>query len=111
MKETGMEIKVFRPTQFADMARDYILYADGKEIARISRGKTKVVSIPDSAKNIYAKIDWCSSPLLPVSAIRSGSITVKNAFSHHPLKVLFLTLYYISFGKSTYLLVEDGIAQ
>jgi hypothetical protein len=105
-----MEIKVFRPTQFADMARDYILCADGKEIATISRGETKMVNIPDSAKNIHAKIDWCSSPLLPVSAITAGSITVKNSFSHHPLKFLFLTLYYISFGKRTYLLVEDGIS-
>ena len=56
-----MNIQVFRPKQFVDMARDYKLFADDVEVATIKRGVTQTVNIPDSTKNIQAKIDWCSS--------------------------------------------------
>ena len=105
-----MEIQVFRPAQFSDMARDYKLFADGKEVAIIKRGEKTVVFLPEKTKMLQAKIDWCSSPMFPVSAIKSGSITVKNS-SDTAFKRLFLPLYYISFGREKYLLIENGISE
>ena len=107
----NMEIQVFRPNQSSDIARAYKLYADDKEVATIKRGETTVVSIPDKTKMLQAKIDWCCSPLFPVSAITSGSITVKNSFSGNALKMPFLTLYYVTFARERYLVIGDGVAE
>lgn len=51
-----MNIQVFRPKQFVDMARDYKLFADDVEVATIKRGVTQTVNIPDSTKTIQAKL-------------------------------------------------------
>ena len=107
----NMEIQVFRPNQSSDIARAYKLYADDKEVATIKRGETTVVSIQDKTKMLQAKIDWCCSPLFPVSAITSGSITVKNSFSDNLFGRLFLPLYYITFARGRYLVIEDGVAE
>ncbi|MCF6435846.1 hypothetical protein [Pseudoalteromonas sp. MMG022] len=56
-----MDIEVFRPKQFQDMARDYKLFADGREVVLIKRGVTQSVSLPEGTQVIQAKIDWCSS--------------------------------------------------
>jgi hypothetical protein len=103
-----MKIEVFRPKQFADMKRDYKLYADEEEVAIIKRGETQIVDIPDSATTLQARIDWCSSPKVNMSEIEAGTITVKNAFSGNLLKML-ITIYYVSFGKDKYLTIEKNI--
>ena len=107
----NMEIQVFRPNQYADLIRSYKLYADGKEVATIECGEAIVVSVPDTTKMLQAKIDWCCSPMFPVSAITSGSITVKNSFSGNALKMPFLTLYYVTFARGRYLVIGDGVAE
>lgn len=104
-----MNIQVFRPKQFVDMARDYKLFADDVEVATIKRGVTQTVNIPDSTKNIQAKIDWCSSQAFPVASITDKGIIIKNSFGSNIFKLLFLTIYYVSFGKSKYLSVTNGI--
>jgi hypothetical protein len=106
-----MELQVFRPKQFSDMARDYKLFADGKEVAIIKRGETAVVFIPEKTAMLQAKIDWCSSPMFPISAITSGKITVKNSFSGNVLKSSLMPLYYVSFGRKKYLQIENGISE
>lgn len=104
-----MELEVTRPKQYSDMARDYHLLVDGKEIAVIKRGVTQTITLPEGSKTLKAVIDWCSSPDFNVSDIRSGRIVVKNSFSSNFLKFIFLPLYYISFGKEKYLKIESGI--
>lgn len=107
-----MDIQVFRPKQFIDMARDYKLLADGEEIAIIKRGETQLVSIPYSAKTIQAKIDWCTSQTFPVDSITSKGIVIKNSFASNRrniFKMIFLPTYYITFGKGKYLSIENGI--
>ena len=106
-----MEIKVVRPNQIGDMLRQYKLYADGKEVATIKRGETIAVSVPDKTKMLQAKIDWCCSPMFPVSAITAGSITVKNSFTDSLFKRLFLPLYYITLARKRYLVIEDRVAE
>lgn len=104
-----MEIEVTRPKQFADMARDYRLLVDGHEIAAIKRGTTQKITLPEGSKTLTAVIDWCSSPELSVSDIHSGKIVVKNSFSSNFFKGLFLSFYYITFGKDRYLKIEISI--
>ncbi|WP_105167841.1 hypothetical protein [Pseudoalteromonas sp. T1lg23B] len=104
-----MDIEVFRPKQYQDMARDYKLFADGQEVAVIKRGVTQVVSLPDDTKAIQAKIDWCSSEPVKLSELKSKKITIKNTFAGNIVKVLFLTFYYISLGKNKYLTIESRV--
>ncbi|MDF3126503.1 hypothetical protein [Rheinheimera sp. 1928-s] len=104
-----MEIEVIRPKQFADMARDYHLLVDGKEIAVIRRGTTQTITLPEGSKTLKAVIDWCSSPDFQVRDIRSGKIVVKNSFASNFFKAVFLPLYYISLGKEKYLKIETSL--
>ena len=104
-----MEIEVIRPKQYADMARDYHLLVDGKEVAVIKRGTTQTVTLPEGSKTLKAVVDWCSSPDFDVSDICSGKVVVKNSFGSNVFKSLFLPLYYISLGKEKYLKIETGL--
>jgi len=104
-----MNIQIFRPKQLADMARDYKLFADDVEVATIKRGVTQIFEIPDSTKNIQAKVDWCSSQTFPVASITEKGITIKNSFSSNIFTFILLPLYYITFGKNKYLSVTNGI--
>jgi len=104
-----MNIQVFRPKQFVDMARDYKLFADDVEVAIIQRGVSQTVEIPDSTENLQAKIDWCSSQSFPVSSINEKGIIIKNSFGSNIFTLFLLPLYYITFGKNKYLTVTNGI--
>lgn len=104
-----MEIEVTRPKQFADMARDYHLLVDGKEIAVIRRGTTQTITLPEGSKTLKAVIDWCSSSDFYVTDIHSGKIVVRNSFASNFFKSIFLLLYYISLGKEKYLKIETSI--
>lgn len=107
--EVVMEIEVTRPKQFADMARDYHLLVDGKEMAVIKRGTTQTITLPEGSKTLKAVIDWCSSPEFHVSDIRAGKVVVKNSFASNFFKTVLLSLYYISLGKEKYLEIETSI--
>jgi len=104
-----MKFQVFRPKQFVDLLRDYKLYADDEEVAIIKRGSTQIVEIPDSTKNVQAKIDWCSSQDFSVNSITEKGIIIKNSFSGNILTLILLPLYYITFGKNKYLSIVNGI--
>jgi hypothetical protein len=102
-----MNIQIFRPKQFVDMARDYKLFADDVEVATIKRGIAQTFEIPDSTKNIQAKIDWCSSQPFPVASISDKGIIIKNTFGSN--KLFLLTIYYITVGKNRYLSITNSI--
>ena len=104
-----MEIQVYRPKQYADMTREYKLLADNVEITTLKRGETIGVSIPENTNVLQARIDWCYSQEVKISELNGIQLTVKNNFSGNILKVLLLTLYYVSFGKNKYLKIEQGI--
>ncbi len=104
-----MNIQVFRPKQFVDMTRDYKLFADDIEVATIKRGVSQTIEIPDSTKNLQAKVDWCSSHSFPVTSINEKGIIIKNSFGSNIFTLVFLPLYYITFGKNKYLTVVNNI--
>lgn len=106
-----MIIQVFRPKQLADMARDYKLFADGVEVATITRGSIQSIEIPDDTKNLQARIDWCTSQTFPVHAITENGIVIKNSFASNIITLLLLPLYYITFGKGKYLKIESDMSR
>ena len=103
-----MEIEINRPKQHQDKIRDYHLIVDGNKLTKIKPNSKAVVTIPDDAEYIQAKIDWCSSPKFYVRDIKSNQVLIKNTFGGNTLTALFISLYYITFGKGKYLTIESG---
>ncbi len=100
-----MEIEVTRPKQFTDKIRDYQLIVDGNSVAKIKSDSKVIISIPDNAEYLQAKIDWCTSPKFYIKEIKSNQVLVKNSFSGK-LTMIF-ALYYITFGRSKYLTINS----
>jgi len=103
-----MDLEITRPKQFQDKMRDYYLIVDGNKIAKIKPNSKSTVTIPDDAKYIQAKIDWCTSPKLNVREIQSNQVLIRNTFGGNVFKTLFLSFYYITFGKGKYLTIESS---
>jgi len=105
-----MEIQITRPNQFQDKIRNYNLIIDGEKVTEIKPNSTQKISIPDNAEYIQAKIDWCSSPIFYINSLTSDKLIVKNSFGDSLIKILlFFGLYYITFGKEKYLVIENDI--
>lgn len=98
-----MKLWIYRPTQLLDAVRDYKLYADGKFVAYVKRGERFCVEVPDDTQTLQAKLSWCSSQPINIKDISYGAVTVKNAFSHNPLLVLFGSTLFAIFGRNHYL--------
>ncbi|MBC3880676.1 hypothetical protein H8K35_02855 [Undibacterium sp. LX40W] len=103
-----MEILVHRPSQYQDKIRDYRLFVDGVFLTKIKPNSQTVLNIPDDAKQLQAKIDWCTSAMFMVNEIKSNRITIKNTYGDHLAKALLMPLYYISLGRKQYLTIESG---
>ncbi len=102
-----MDIELVRPKQFQNRIRNYHLYVDGKKVIELIPNSSQVVSIPNHSKYIQAKIDWCSSPKYYLDGSQCKKLVVKNSMDGGLLKALVLPLYYMTFGKSKYLAIED----
>lgn len=104
-----MDIEIIRPKQYQDKIRDYHLVVDGSKLTKIKPNSKTIISIPDDAVYIQAKIDWCSSPKFYIKDIKSKQVIIKNTFGGRFFTALFLPLYYITFGKDKYLTIENII--
>jgi hypothetical protein len=103
-----MEIVISRPKQFADRVRAYKLLIDGKIISKLKAGEEVRVTLPENAKILTAKIDWCSSNEFNLSNVRANeNIEVKNAMSRK-LWIPFFAIYAITFRKNSYLSINKA---
>lgn len=98
-----MKLWIYRPTQLLDAVRDYKLYADGKFVTYVKRGQRFAIEVPDNTQVLQAKLSWCSSQPIYTKYLSHGAVTVKNAFSHNLLLVLFCSTLYATFGRKHYL--------
>jgi hypothetical protein len=98
-----MELVIFRPKQFVDRARAYILSIDGKPIAKLKAGEEIKIDVPENAKILSASIDWCSSNDFLLSGIcNNQKIEVKNSISRKIWIPLYI-LYAITLKRKSYL--------
>jgi len=107
-----MEVEVVRPKQLQDKERDYYLIVDGKKFTKIKPNSSIFINLPEGTEYIQAKIDWCGSKKVYVKNIISNQVVVKNSFEGKfegkVGVIMFLPLYYITFGKGKYLSIESG---
>jgi hypothetical protein len=103
-----MEIIISRPKQFADRIRAYELLIDGKTISKLKAGEEVRITLPENAKILTAKIDWCSSNEFNLSNVTANeNIEVKNAISRK-LWISFFAVYAITFKKNAYLSISKA---
>jgi hypothetical protein len=54
---------------YRDMLRSYEVMVDGKMAAKIRRGQTVTLPMPEGPHEIFLRIDWCRSPNVEVDAL------------------------------------------
>jgi len=103
-----MKVAITRPKQYQDRIRNYLLLVDGENMTEIKPNSSTTVELPENARKIQFKVDWCTSPEFQIENIKNGSIIVKNTMGKNWFSALFLPLYYITFGKGKYLTIESS---
>jgi hypothetical protein len=66
-------ISIKRTSEYNNRLRDYQLFLDGTKIGAISDGQTKEFETTSGHHTVVAKIDWCSSPELPLTLNESDN--------------------------------------
>ena len=127
------KIQITRPDEYSNRARDFQLFIDGKPAGTIANNSTITIEVSPGNHMIQAKIDWCSSPELPIH-LTSGTIQkvgvsgfkygqylrfavfgilifhfILNAVYHFEYLILLafplflFFVYYLTLGRSKYL--------
>ncbi len=87
-----IEITLTRNEGWYGRFRNAQIMADKTQIGRIKSGQTIVVQVPQSAENLFAKMDWGWSPPYAIKDLRAGQTLYVNArFTLNPLKSLGIT--------------------
>ena len=97
------QITINRVSGYSNKLRKIKLFLDGVEIDQIRDGESKTFSISTGTHKLRAKIDWCQSNEIEFD-ISEGEIKIWNLKGTNPL----LGLYYITFGRSNYLKLEQS---
>ncbi|MBN8836372.1 MAG: hypothetical protein J0I09_03885 [Sphingobacteriia bacterium] len=59
-------IKIQRTSEYNNRARNYKIFIDGQQAGTIANGETINLDTTAGQHTVTAKIDWCSSPDIPV---------------------------------------------
>lgn len=95
------QISISRVSQYSNKLRKIKIVLNDQVVDHISDGETKVLNVRAGKHRLMAKIDWCQSNILELDLLEDESkdITLKGT---NP----FLILYFITFGKNSYLSLE-----
>ncbi len=72
------KIAINRSSEYVNALRDYKIYADNQKIGAIGNGEIKTFEIPENAKQISAKIDWCGSNSVEISSAENQNFEIKG---------------------------------
>jgi len=82
------------------------LLVDGKIISKLRAGEELHITLPENAKTLTSKIDWCGSNKFSLpSVMANDSIEVKNAISNKTW-IPFFFIYIFAFKKNSYLSIS-----
>lgn len=92
------KIIINRTTEFSNLIRSIEIYLGNEKIGTLRDGESKVFEVEPGEYELRAKIDWCGSNKINFT-IGKDEIRRYNLSGRNP----FLGLYYITFGKDSYL--------
>lgn len=95
------QIRINRLSGYSNKFRKIKLVLDHQEIAELKDGEIKILNVSPGTHTIKAEIDWCQSNEIEIT-IREGETKELVLKGTNP----FLALYYITFGRKNYLLLE-----
>ena len=129
-------IRIVRTNEYLNKLADYVIFIDGEKVGTLANGETREFATTDGRHMVNAKIDWCSSPEVIVEVSNGETVCLKvggfkygqflmrigrifivldlvlmiffdfywlNIFA---VPVLFLLLYYVTWGRKKYLQLE-----
>lgn len=94
-------ISINRLSGYSNKFRKIKLVLDHQVIAELKDGEIKIINVSPGTHTIKAEIDWCQSNEIELT-IREGETKELVLKGTNP----FLALYYITFGRKNYLLLE-----
>ena len=96
------QITVNRISGYSNKLRKIKLVLDNQEIDEIKDGEIRTIKVTPGKHKLIAKIDWCQSNEieLNIKDEENRQVTLKGT---NP----FLVLYYITFGRNSYLKLES----
>lgn len=94
-------ISINRLSGYSNKFRKIKLVLDHQVIAELKDGEIKIINVSPGPHTIKAEIDWCQSNEIELT-IREGETKELVLKGTNP----FLALYYITFGRKNYLLLE-----
>jgi hypothetical protein len=96
------QITVNRISGYSNKLRKIKLILDNQEIEEIKDGEIKTIKVTPGKHKLIAKIDWCKSNEieLNIKEEENRQVILKGTNS-------FLALYYITFGRNSYLKLES----
>lgn len=92
------KIIINRTTEFSNLIRAIEIYLGNEKIGTIKDGESKEFEVEPGEYKLRAKIDWCGSNKINFT-IEKDEVRRYNLSGTNP----FLALYYITFGKDSYL--------
>ena len=128
---------IIRNSEYANRLRSYRIYLDGVKLGNVANGDSKEFVISAGRHQVYAKIDWCSSPTISfdikeqeaktyqIGAFRYAnwliplsigilvlhvflSFTIHFSYAIYLLAPAFLVLfYYMTIGYKRYLSIKE----
>jgi hypothetical protein len=97
-------LRITRRSEYTNRLRGIQLYVDGKKMATIGNGETLDLELPAGDHILQAKIDWCSSPALPIKLEAYDTVSYQlESFAKTSSLGIFAAIYYITFGARKYL--------
>ncbi|MBN4071946.1 hypothetical protein JYT83_00860 [bacterium AH-315-F18] len=97
-------LTVLRDNGWTDKIRNYRILVDGIEIGSLGEGAKLKHPISEGPHVIEAKIDWCGShPLEFSTTTEDQTVVVKSGLRGWRV---FLSIYYITFGRRNYITLE-----
>ncbi len=102
------KLKIIRIDEFNNKYRKIKIVLDNKVIGTVANAETREFDITEGSHELIAKIDWCSSNRITLMASGSKTETIQlSSFAQRGSLGFFSALYYITFGASRYLNLEQ----
>jgi hypothetical protein len=91
-------VMVRRTSQTANSLRSIAIFADGQKVGQLKNGESRAFELSPGEHQIFAKIDWCKTPLLAVS-VKAGETIDLIVGSEMTGWRIFLAAFYLLFSS------------
>lgn len=82
-----------KKARWQDRGRDYVVFVDGKEVARVADGASCAIQVAPGPHAVHLRIDWCRSPELHVEVGQGETVPLFCGPNAHPVFAIFHILF------------------